>query len=371
MRPIRGFVWGCALAALAAGAAPAHAAWNNVFQVCCHNCRSNYAPAPPVVAAYAAPAPCPQPCQQCTTRYVQRCYYQPVTTYRQVTFFEPVTTYRTSFFYEAVTSCHVSCFFDPCTCQWRQVSQPVTSYRLRSQCCPVTSYLQRCALQPVQSMQQVNYWEPVTTCCTTTVGAPVFTPPAAAAVAVPTAPAAPSVPAVPVPANPPGTSEQSTQPFVPAPGTSEGAPPTTSEGSTSRNKPPTTQEPPMRMPPADNGGVNRQPQLRAPLLDQPRSPQNAGTVHPDRIVSEGHSRMEGQLVSQQRVPQGNVRLLFVSVDPGTDQQTATTDADGRFRATLTSGDWLVYRQDASGRPVFQQKVHVQGDQSVRVTLLSR
>ena len=81
MRPLRGFVWGCALTALTAGAGPAHAAWNNVFQVCCHNCGSRYAPAP-AVAAYVAPAaPCPDPCQQCTTRYVQRCYYQPVSTY--------------------------------------------------------------------------------------------------------------------------------------------------------------------------------------------------------------------------------------------------------------------------------------------------
>jgi hypothetical protein len=124
------------------------------------------------------------------------------------------------------------------------------------------------------------------------------------------------------------------------------------------------------MPPAD-GGVNRQPQLRAPLLDQPRSPQNAGSVHPDRIASRGAAPMEGQLVSRQRVPQGNVRLLFVSVDPRTEQQTATTDAGGRFRASLTSGEWLVYVHDPSGRPVFQQKVQVEGNEPMQMTLVSR
>jgi hypothetical protein len=124
------------------------------------------------------------------------------------------------------------------------------------------------------------------------------------------------------------------------------------------------------MPPADSGGT-RQPQLRAPLLDQPRAPQNAAAVHPDRIVSQGQATMEGQLVSRQRVPQGNVRVLFVNSDPRMDQQTATTDGQGRFQATLNQGDWLVYVQDASGRPVFQQRVQVQGSDPVRMTLVSR
>jgi hypothetical protein len=376
MRPSRGFVWGCALAALVAVAGPAPAAWNNVFQVCCHNCGSRYAPAPPVVAAYAAPAAaaCPDPCQQCTTRYVQRCYYQPVTTYKQVAYYEPVTTYRTSYYYEPVTCYRYSCYFDPCTCRYQQVAQAVTSYRLRSQCCPVTSYLQRCALQPVCSYQQVNYWEPVTTCCTTTVGAPVFTPPAGAVTAPAHSAPAPSVPpmapAVPAgPTAPPGTSEQSTQPFVPAPGTSEGAPPGTSEGNTSRNRPFQTQEPPLRMAPADNG-VNRQPQLRAPTVE-PRPPQNSGSMRPDRIASRSRSGLQGQLVSRDRVPQGNVRMLFVGMDARTEQRAVTTDAQGGFLASLDSGEWLVYVQDASGRAVFQQKVRVSGDEPVRMTLVGR
>ena len=64
MTPYRGLVWGWALAALAASAAPASAAWDNVFQTCCWGCNrgstSNYV---------AAAAPCPQPCPPpCTTR---------------------------------------------------------------------------------------------------------------------------------------------------------------------------------------------------------------------------------------------------------------------------------------------------------------
>src|SRR5262249_27451832 len=116
MQPLKGLVWGCALAALAALAAPAHAGWNNVFQVCCAHCGGTSGP---VVAGFAdpgcCPQPCPQPCPQqiCTTRYIQRTYYQPVTTYRMSTYYQPVTSYRTSYFYEPVCSYRYSCYWDP------------------------------------------------------------------------------------------------------------------------------------------------------------------------------------------------------------------------------------------------------------------
>src|SRR5262249_33936823 len=128
----------CALALLAVDAQSARAAWNNVFQVCCNSCQSRS-----VVANYAAPDPCCNPCPPvCTTRYVQRCYYQPVTCYQTKTYYEPVTTYRTSYYYEPVTSYRYSCYYDPCTCSYQQVACPTTCYRLRSQCCPVQSWVQ-------------------------------------------------------------------------------------------------------------------------------------------------------------------------------------------------------------------------------------
>src|SRR5437870_999828 len=102
MRPLRRAVWGCALVLTTVMAAPAAAGWDNVFQVTCHHCRksvSAYVPAyAPACCAPAAPACCPQP--TCTTQYVQRSYYQPVTTYRTSSYYEPVTTYRTSYYYE-------------------------------------------------------------------------------------------------------------------------------------------------------------------------------------------------------------------------------------------------------------------------------
>src|SRR5262245_64157126 len=127
MKPLRLSAGLVALGLFATAAQPASAAWNNVFQATCLSCSprpatSLYAPAPvaafssPVVA-YAAPAAgCCDPCQQCTTRYVQRCYYQPVTTYQTQSYYEPVTTYVTKTYYEPVTTYRYSCYYDPCSC---------------------------------------------------------------------------------------------------------------------------------------------------------------------------------------------------------------------------------------------------------------
>src|SRR5262245_39644186 len=108
MRTHRNPVGLLALVLLALGACQADAAWNNVFQVssCCHRKPkvANYVAVPAPVIAQSAPCcdRCPKPV--CTTQYVQRCYYQPVTTMQTKTYYEPVTTYRTSYYYEPVTT---------------------------------------------------------------------------------------------------------------------------------------------------------------------------------------------------------------------------------------------------------------------------
>jgi hypothetical protein len=171
MTSFRVLVAGCVLSVLAADAAPATAAWDNVFQVCCFHCRR------PTVASYVAPAvpvqaysaPCCDPCcpqTTCTTYYVQRCYYQPVTTYQTRTYYEPVTTYQTSYYYEPVTTYRYSCYIDPCTGCPQQVAVPCTSYQLKARTCPVQSWVQRCCLVPVTTYQRCTYWEPHTTCST-------------------------------------------------------------------------------------------------------------------------------------------------------------------------------------------------------------
>jgi hypothetical protein len=327
----------CALSAWLAVGGVASAAWSNVFQVCCTNCRSSTAHASPIVAATApagdACCPQPQPCQQCTTRYVQRCYYQPVTTYKTVTFCEAVTTYRTSYYYEPVTSYRYSCYFDPCTCSYQQVATPCTSYRLRSRCDPVTSYLQRCALQPVQSYQQVNYYEPITTCCTTTVGAPVLgVAPGAAAPA-------------PMQGAQPPTVGDGSAPAVPAP-------PTVTESQT----PNTSRVQPM---PRVDGNATR-----------PRTEAAPPAVRIDRIVALPLQNLSGQVVNGGKAAPG-AKVLLVSADKKRTQQTLVADAKGRFEANVAAGSWLVYVHGADGKPVFQDKVEVKSDAVQQVVLTSR
>src|SRR6266849_5024330 len=109
------------LLALLAGS-PLHAAWNNVFQVCCNSCGAHSS------ASYYAPQadpcnPCPPP-PCCTTRYIQRSYYQPVVTYQTKTYYEPVTTYRTSYFWEPVQTVRYTSFYDPSCCCFRQQACP-------------------------------------------------------------------------------------------------------------------------------------------------------------------------------------------------------------------------------------------------------
>jgi hypothetical protein len=413
MRPFRGWLWCCALAALTMADASAEAAWNNVFQVCCNRCQSsNYVAAPAPVAA--APAPSCGGCQQCTTRYVQRCYYQPVTSYRQSCYMEPVTTYRTSYYYEPCTSYRYSCYFDPCTCRYQQVAQPVTTYSLRSRCCPVTSYLQRCCLQPVTSYQQMTYYEPQTTCCTTTIGAPVPAPPCGSAMAPANPqPAAPAAPMVPYPgvsgqqtAPPPGVSGQQTapppgvsgqqmapypgvsgqqvapypgvsgqqmapypgvagQPSSPQPGVSgshDPLPPAQGAG-TSNN----TRAPYM---PGSDGSSYRQPRLQAPAPSQLAAPSpTPPRVRLDRIASTPRHNTEGQVVRADRLPQAGIKVIFVCADEQGGRQSLTTDGAGHFRTTLAAGNWLVYTQDASGRLVLQKKMHVEADKPAASILL--
>src|SRR5262249_57575512 len=77
---------------------------------------------------------------------------------------------------------------------------------LKSQCCPVQSWVARCCTVPVTTYQQSFYWEPVTTCCNTTVGAALAPPADCAAAPLPpggavgpprvSEPGAPAVPRV-------------------------------------------------------------------------------------------------------------------------------------------------------------------------------
>jgi hypothetical protein len=371
MRPFRGTVVLGALVTLLLAEGTSQAAWNNVFQVSCFRRRrvtvAQYAapccPTPVVAAAPPCPAPCPQPV--CTTQYVQRSYYQPVTTYQTRTYYEPVTTYQTSYYYEPVCSYRYSCYYDPCTCSYQQVATPVTSYRLRSRCNAVTSYLQRCQQVPVTSYRLSTYYEPVTTCCTPTV-APCCNGSAPAVGAVP-APGAPAIPALPTPpaGGQPGVGEQQT-PQQPAPSQKPAVgeyqePPRAGGRGLSRER----ETPPPPMPGA--GSSFRQPPLRAPAV-----PSVPPRVRFDRIAEVPPASLKGQVVqAASRQPQAGARLLFVSVDVDGRQQSVTADRQGRFQTNLGSGNWLVYVRNREGIPVYQARIDLTAQQTRQMTLVSR
>jgi hypothetical protein len=342
------------LAVLLAADSPGQAAWNNVFQVSCFHHRrtttSGYCcPAPVPVVAQASPC-CPQTC--CTTQYVQRSYYQPVTCYQQKTFYEPVTTYQTSYYYEAVTSYRYSCYFDPCTCSYQQVATPTTCYQLRSRCNPVTSYLQRCQMVPVTSYRLSYYYEPVTSCSTT----PCCNAGGAPAVAAP-ALAAPG-------AAPPGVGEQQQQ-LQPRPGVGE------NPGGGSRDSffpSRETQPPPMN---GAEGSSFRQPRLGVPG-SPPAAPANQPKVHIDRIAYLPDHNVAGQIVrAEDRAPKAGARLLFVNADRDGDQQSVTSDGQGRFQTTLAKGTWLVYVRNQEGTPAFQKRLEIRESGNSEMQLTSR
>jgi len=346
MRPPKVALWGCALLALV-WASPAQAAWNNVFQVCCNSCKQR-----PMISNYpvAAPQANCAPQQNCTTRMIQRSYYQPVTSYRTTYYYEPVTTYKTSYYYEPVTSYRYSSYVDPCTGCCQQVATPCTSYRMREQSCPVTSYLQRSCMQPVTSYQQMNYYVPETTCCNTTIGnaVPGLAPNVGGGVMPPQGMT--GEPPVDSRLLPPGTN--------PNPNLNPNVNP----------NPNPAPEMEGRLNAPGGGGARFERAYPAPV--QPIAPPRA-TIRLDKTASYDDVSVRGQLVSLSQSPQSQAKVLFVSVEQDRVQTHATTDGHGRFQVQLTEGNWLVYTPGADGRPMFNQKVYVQGSGVRSVLLVNR
>jgi len=317
---------------LGVGTSNASAAWNNVFQVCCHNCRSQQS------SSFFAPSPgcCP------TVRYVQRCFYQPVTSYKMETRVEAVTSYRTSYYMEPCTSYRYVSYYDPCTCQCKQACQAVTSYRVRSQCNPVVSYVQRCAMVPVTTMRQSFYMEPVIeqNC------------PPACPTACPTA--------------------------CPAPcqdgsGASNGLPPQTSA-------PPELSETPGRADPAlsEGNGLIPPPNLpgggasRQRLAPPPPAPAPTGRMDRTASLRVAPPKLQGQVVHDDRfTPRAAARVVFVNASQSTARETANTDALGRFAVNLPQGDYWMYVAGGADKPTYHSTIRMAAGNDRTVTVVSR
>lgn len=344
----------CALIVAAMATTPVRAGWDNVFQPTLFG-RHHQQPttakyyAPPVVVAQSSS--CPQPCPQpCTTQYIQRSYYQPVTAYETKTVMEPVTTYRTSYYYEPVTTVRYSSYYDPCTCSYSQVAVPTTCYQLREQKCPVQSWVSRCVQVPVQAYQKVDYWQPQTTCCQTTLGAPIY----ANGAPVQTPPPPPNAPEMRPMERPPeikGSVSPSTN----------GSKPTQFD----QFYPPI--EPSIKTTVTPN--TSWQPQLGAPVPIKP-APQPPAPVKLDRIAAGPNSVVEGTVVRADNSPKANAKVMFVNASTG-EKQTINANSAGRFQTELPAGSWHVYVHGANDLPIYQNRIDVNGSQFRQVSLVQQ
>lgn len=304
--------------ALCAASTPARseAAWDNVFQVCCHDCNKPR-------TSYSAPQACPQP--EMRISYVQRSYYQPVTEYVRKSYYEPVTKKVTSYYYEPVTEYKYSTYYDPCTGCPQKVCSPTTSYRLRSQCNSVTSYVERCAMVPVTSLKQVNYQQPVVS---------YYYPP------TPTGASYYPVPPVTAPAGP--TVEQFR----------ESAPNVLPKGGSDTNLPPT--ELPTN-----------------PNMSNPKP--GSAKIRPEKTVSRSSVvSVRGEVVQNDLLtPRANAKLVFMNADKPEQKEYATANGFGEFDVRLPAGEWYLYVGNEAGKASYHKKISLGDRDTVDYKVVSR
>jgi hypothetical protein len=303
----------------------ATAAWDNVFQVTCNDCKprtSFFAPACP------QPCPCPQP--EVRISYVQRTYYQPCTEFVRKSFFEPVTKQVTTFFYEPVTTYKYTTFYDPCTGCPQKVCTPCTSYRLRSQCNSVTSYVERCAMVPVTTLKPVCVQQPVVS---------YYFPPCP-----PACPPSGASFFPPAPTNAPHVEQLRDNP----PGVTPGP-----NGSDTIPSPMVPTTPPSMYPP----GMS--------------NPKNTGN-RPERNVSLSKVvAVRGEVVlNDQITPRAGAKLVFVNASKPEQKEYVNANAFGEFDVRLPAGTWYLYIGE-SGQATYHKQITLGDRASVDYKVVSR
>jgi hypothetical protein len=240
---------------------------------------------------------------------------------------QPVTSYRTSYYYEPVCAYRSSCYYDPCSGQSIQVTQPVTAYRLRSQCNAVTSYVQRCV--PVTSYRPTYYLEAVNNCCPH---------PPSACCGTPGGPAAPN--------NVIETPGAAGTPNIPR-----------------QNVPMTIEETPgtpnsLRVRPAP---PSLKPAPVAPGFDRiTTAPNSSGAL------------VAGQVVAKNYVtPLRGAKLLFVNRQSEATKQAAQADGYGRFNVNLPEGGWNIFVSRPDGKLEYHSSIDVQNAHNRNVMVVSR
>jgi hypothetical protein len=219
--------------------------------------------------------------------------------------------------------------------------------------------VQRNCQVPVQSYQKVAYWQPQTTCCTTTQGTPIMAGPGGPPTILqgttqpPAATTAPNLPSPPPANTPPNIGEQRSL------GTGASNP------MYDRYYPPTQPQGAPAMPPAS---WKPQPSSTTPA-SVPASPQPS--VRLDSIVLGDDQPVDGQVVRVDNSPRPNAKVTFVSALSG-QRFTTTANSAGRFNVNLPAGGWLLYTYGADDLPRYSNRIDVGGTrQPGLVTLVSR
>ncbi|HVK18484.1 MAG TPA: hypothetical protein VM533_16235 [Fimbriiglobus sp.] len=306
----------------------ATAGWDNVFQVCCHDCKSK--PIRSFFRAQGCDDCAPQPTQR--VEYQRSYYYEPVTVMKPERFTEAVPVQVRSYYWEPVTSYTRASYYDPCTGCCQDICVPRTSYVRKEKCDTVTRYIERCRMVPVQVQRKVEVTRPVVTYYGPEVRrylpADCELPPAG--VAGP-APVGPRVDELRV--NPPSVTPESGGNIAP-----QQLPIT--EGSRRRVLPPT------------------RPQ--------------AGTVNAHTTSRTGPASLRGEIVqSDQVTPRPGAKLVFVSAADHNRREYVTADRFGNFDLRLPAGDWHVYLGNGDGRAVYHKKITVGAYDAREFTVVSR
>ncbi|HET6574697.1 MAG TPA: hypothetical protein VFG68_13910 [Fimbriiglobus sp.] len=318
-----------AVAGLLATGGDAAAGWDNVFQVCCHDCKSR-----PIRSFFRAQGcdDCaqPQPQPQRRVEYQRSYYYEPVTVMKQERYTEEVPVRVRSYYWDPVTSYTRASYYDPCTGCCQDICVPRTSYVRKERCDTVTRYVERCRMVPVQVQRKVEVTRPVITYygpeTRRYLPADCELPPAGAM-------PAPAVPRV---------DELRTNP-----------PTVTPEGG---------YIPPQRLPTIEGS--------RRRMLSPVRPA--AGPVNAHTTSRPGPASLRGEIVqSDQVTPRPGAKLVFVSAADHNRREYVTADEFGNFDLRLPAGDWHVYLGNGNGRATYHKKITVGAYDAREFTVVSR
>lgn len=296
-----------AVVGLIASAAPASAGWDNVFQVCCHDCK------PRSTQSYFRADNC-DPKPERRVEYQRSYYMEPVTVMKAERYTEEVPTQVKSYYWDPVTTYTYSSYYDACTGKCQQIACPKTSYVRKEQCNTVMRYVERTRMVPTQLQRKVEVIRPVVT-----LYYPEVRRYAPADCELPVGGAAPRV-----------DEFRGSQPSVIQEG--DMIPPTKlpiSGGSRPRTAPaPTTTKP-------FTGGVNA------------------------RTTSYAPATVRGEVVRNDQItPRGGTKLVFVSAANIDVREYVTSDSFGNFDVKLPAGEWHVYLGNGEGRAQYHKKISV-------------